>query len=342
MSYTKEVRYSKGEEDMTHTKTKALIAALLLSTLALTGVQANAEVGGSDTRTVTNRPEEPIEMSDLSIKAVALGNALNKEQQTATLNALETGGEVPIFTTNGKDLMKYIPQGNFKEDWAVYSSVYVETQEEGTGIDVVISTPDNITSITPAQYKSAAQTAGLTDVKLTVASIVPIDGSGALAGVYKTVESSGGFIDPTRTAVAQEEMNILNQITENNKDVPGFTDTALNIAQEQIKTVLAGKVKDGDKITDKVIETTVREALESQGLQLSTTEQENLTQVLGQMQDANIFDKLSNEISTEKLNELKEQSKGFIAKAGSFFQSIWTTFLDFITPNNAETTDSTQ
>ena len=43
----------------------------------------------------------------------------------------------------------------------------------------------NITRITAAQYQNAALTAGITDAKLTVASAVPIDGSGALAGVLQ-------------------------------------------------------------------------------------------------------------------------------------------------------------
>lgn len=276
----------------------------------------------------TEEVQDTKEISELSLNAVALGNALTKEQRKETLSALKQGQEVPIYDTTGEDLMLYIPQGNFTKDWAVYSSVYVSTQEEGTGVQVEIATPDNITSITPAQYRNAAQTAGLTDVKLTIASVVPIDGSGALAGVYKVVKEAGGKVDTTRTEVAQTEMQTLNEIANSNKDVEGFTDTALNEAQEQVKGYLANQVKSGEKITDKDISNAVSSALEAQGLQLSDVEQQKLADVLGQMQDANIFDKLNKEMDTEKFEELKAQSKGFISKAGAFFKSVWDSFIN--------------
>ena len=122
-----------------------------------------------------------------SINAIALGNALTDDQKQQTLNSLGQVKEVPIYTTDGNDLMDYISKTDFNAQWKVYSSVHLETKAKGEGIEVEIATPANITSITANQYKNAAQTAGITDAKITVASVIPIDGSGALAGVYKLI-----------------------------------------------------------------------------------------------------------------------------------------------------------
>ena len=47
----------------------------------------------------------------LQVNAVAIGNALTKAQEDYTLERLGIQGETPIYTTNGNDLMKYIPDG---------------------------------------------------------------------------------------------------------------------------------------------------------------------------------------------------------------------------------------
>ena len=137
-------------------------------------VDSTVATDSSDSTTTTSSSER------LQINAVAIGNALTKEQETYTLDKLGIKGETPIYKTSGTDLMSYIPDGGFTTDWAVYSSVRMQTLAEGEGITVDIATPENITRITAAQYQNAALTAGITDAKLTVASAVPIDGSGAL------------------------------------------------------------------------------------------------------------------------------------------------------------------
>ena len=100
----------------------------------------------------------------------------------------------------------------------------MQTLDSGEGITVDIA--DNlkiITRITAAQYqKHAALTAGITDAKLTVASAVPIDGSAGIGrSLQNFVEESGGIINQDRVSVAQDEMDVLSTITEENKDKEG-------------------------------------------------------------------------------------------------------------------------
>ncbi|HJF19659.1 MAG TPA: DUF1002 domain-containing protein [Enterococcus columbae] len=261
-----------------------------------------------------------------NINVIALGNALTQDQKQQTLASLGQTKEVPLYTTDGNDLMKYISKTDFNANWQVYSSVHLETKEQGSGIDVEIATPSNITSITADQYKNAAQTAGITDAKITVASVIPIDGSGALAGVYKIVEESGGQVDATRTQAAQEEMKVLNEITSENQNVEGYSDEKLNAAQEEAKEMLAKAASEGQKINKEVVTEAVNTALKNQGLdQILTKDQVNqIIELLTMLNNKNIFDQLSKEINLDDIkNQLEAKSQGLWGKIQQFFSNIW-------------------
>ncbi|WP_430604135.1 hypothetical protein IGJ19_002406 [Enterococcus sp. DIV1368b] len=283
-------------------------------------VDSTVATDSSESTTTTSSSER------LQINAVAIGNALTKEQETYTLDKLGIKGETPIYKTSGTDLMSYIPDGGFTKDWAVYSSVRMQTLAEGEGITVDIATPENITRITAAQYQNAALTAGITDAKLTVASAVPIDGSGALAGVYKIVEESGGIINQDRVSVAQNEMDVLSSITEENKDKDGYSDEALNKAQEQAKEELAAKTADGKELTQADIQTTVKKALKDNGLEdvMTSDQVTEITSLMSEMKDKNIFEDFVKELDlTEASKQIQEKSKGLWENIKGFFSGIW-------------------
>lgn len=279
-----------------------------------------------------------------SINAIALGNALTDDQKQQTLNSLGQVKEVPIYTTDGNDLMNYISKTDFNAQWKVYSSVHLETKEKGEGIEVEIATPANITSITANQYKNAAQTAGITDAKITVASVIPIDGSGALAGVYKIVKEAGGTVDTTRTQAAQEEMKVLNDITQENQNVSGYSDEKLNAAQEEAKELLAKAASEGQKIDKDTVTQAVNQALENQGLQdILTKEQVNkIIDLLTMLNQKNIFKDMSKEIDLSNLkNELEAKSQGLWEKIKSFFANIWAAISGLFQGGNEEPTQTT-
>ncbi|MEI5989379.1 DUF1002 domain-containing protein [Enterococcus crotali] len=312
---------------MKHKQKKLAVAMSLL--LISTSIYSGATVFATEQSTATSSTNTETSSSaeqNLQINAVALGNALTQEQKDFTLKELGIKGETPQYTTTGKDLMSFIPDGGFTPEWAVYSSVRMETQKKGAGISVDIATPKNITKITEAQYQNAALTAGITDAKLTVASAVPIDGSGALAGVYKIVEESGGIINRDRVGVAQDEMDVLSKITEENKDKEGYSDEALNAAQEQAKKELAVKTADGKKLTQEDIQQTVESALQSQGIKdvMSTDQVKELTTLMSDMKDKNIFEDFVNQLDLSKTKEqIQEKSKGLWENIKGFFSGLW-------------------
>ena len=324
-------------------KKQMILATLLVSSQVLVAAplafaeestSSEARSASSETATSTTDSKEK-----LQINAVAIGNALTKEQENYTLDQLGIKGETPIYTTSGSDLMKYIPDGGFTKDWAVYSSVRMQTLDSGEGITVDIATPKNITRITAAQYQNAALTAGITDAKLTVASAVPIDGSGALAGVYKIVEESGGIINQDRVSVAQDEMDVLSTITEENKDKEGYSDEALNAAQEQAKTELAAQTADGSELTQSDIQATVEKALKDNGLEGIVTSDQvtELTTLMSDMKDKNIFEDFVKELDlSEARKQIEEKSKGLWENVKNFFSGLWSSITGVFGGNSNE------
>ncbi|MUO31988.1 DUF1002 domain-containing protein [Enterococcus gallinarum] len=321
-------------EESTSSEGSSAISQMIETSSSAASDTANSETASSETATSTTDSKEK-----LQINAVAIGNALTKEQENYTLDQLGIKGETPIYTTSGSDLMKYIPDGGFTKDWAVYSSVRMQTLDSGEGITVDIATPKNITRITAAQYQNAALTAGITDAKLTVASAVPIDGSGALAGVYKIVEESGGIINQDRVSVAQDEMDVLSTITEENKDKEGYSDEALNAAQEQAKTELAAQTADGSELTQSDIQATVEKALKDNGLEGIVTSDQvtELTTLMSDMKDKNIFEDFVKELDlSEARKQIEEKSKGLWENVKNFFSGIWSSITGVFGGNSNE------
>ena len=316
-----------------------MATAVLLTTQVTTMAP---QVLAQETATSTTTTSEASGMERLQINAVAIGNALTSEQETYTLDKLGIKGETPIYKTTGADLVKYLPGNGFTDQWAVYSSVRMQTADKNDGITVDIVTPENITKITAAQYQNAALTAGISDAKLTIASAVPIDGSGALAGVYKIVEESGGIIDQKRVEVAQDEMEVLATITEQNKDKAGYSDEALNKAQEEAKTTLAEQTAKGENLTQADIKQAVEDALANNGLKdIITSDQLNeLTSVVDSMKENNILSDFVNQLDLSNAKQqIEEKSKGLWTKIKDFFSGIWSSITGMFGGNDEQPTE---
>ncbi|MGM0182545.1 hypothetical protein IGK74_001466 [Enterococcus sp. AZ150] len=316
-----------------------MATAVLLTTQVTTMAP---QVLAQETATSTTTTSEASGMERLQINAVAIGNALTSEQEIYTLDKLGIKGETPIYKTTGADLVKYLPGNGFTDQWAVYSSVRMQTADKNDGITVDIATPENITKITAAQYQNAALTAGISDAKLTIASAVPIDGSGALAGVYKIVEESGGIIDQKRVEVAQDEMEVLATITEQNKDKAGYSDEALNKAQEEAKTTLAEQTAKGENLTQADIKQAVEDALANNGLKdIITSDQLNeLTSVVDSMKENNILSDFVNQLDLSNAKQqIEEKSKGLWTKIKDFFSGIWSSITGMFGGNDEQPTE---
>lgn len=197
-------------------------------------------------------------LADDDTPVVTLGTSLTDSQRQGTLKTLTAplnGGNYQTITVTGSDLVKYLnPSGdNFTTSSGVWSSAMIQKTSSGSGINVKIldyNGKKNITTITANQYKNAALTAGITDANIYVTSAIPIDGSGALAGVYAAYAKNGNALNQKRVNAAQDEMNTLSGITQDNKNKKGYSDAQLNNAVAGAKNEMA---KQGQNITDSQI-----------------------------------------------------------------------------------------
>ncbi|MBP2057471.1 uncharacterized protein YpuA (DUF1002 family) [Lactobacillus colini] len=189
---------------------------------------------------------------------VTLGASLTSSQRQGTLDTLTAplnGSNYQTINIDGSDLVKYLnPSGdNFTENSGVWSSAMIQKTSSGSGINVHILSyngKNNITTITSNQYKNAALTAGIQDADIYVTSAVPIDGSGALAGVYAAYSKDGNKLNQSQINAAQNEMGTLSSITKENKDKNGYSDAQLNNAVAGAKADMA---KQGQNISNSQI-----------------------------------------------------------------------------------------
>src|SRR5699024_4696988 len=102
-------------------------------------------------------------------------------QQTADLLKIENMNNVASTLATGEDLQKYLEYGS-RNSVSMISSVLVQI-DNNSCVYVNIITPEYISVITEQQYINAANTEGVQDVNIQVASIRAMPGVSALSGV---------------------------------------------------------------------------------------------------------------------------------------------------------------
>ncbi|MDO4680539.1 MAG: DUF1002 domain-containing protein [Aerococcus sp.] len=210
------------------------------------------------------------------------GESLTTDQfnQTKQLLGVKNGTtEIPVAINEMNDLL----HDNYNY-YQVYSSTYITPVNNNGGVTVEIKTPNTITAITQLQYENAAITAGATNVDIKVASAVAVDGSGALAGVYKAFQKSGKTLNSEAVSVAQDELDTAAQITKDNKDKDGYSDESLNAAIADIKEQIQDyKDNNGGSIDHNQIQVIINNVINNYDLN-GILSQDNLNQLNQLMQ----------------------------------------------------------
>lgn len=250
------------------------------------------------------------------------GESLSPAQFNQTkqlLGVKNSTTEIPVAIDELNDLL----QDNYPY-YQVYSSTYITPANNNGGVTVEIKTPETITTITRLQYENAAITAGAVDVDIKVASAVPVDGSGALAGVYKAFQKSGKALNSQAVAVAQDELDTTAKITADNKDKQGYSDESLNAAIADIKEQIQDyKDKNGGRIDHNQIQVIINNVVNNYHLD-GILSQENLDQ-LGQYMQR--FSQL--ELSTEQKqaltnlgDKIRDTTQGIADKAKETWDNL--------------------
>lgn len=306
-------------------KTIKILTAILFSAVATIVVSQNNRVLADD--------ETPV---------VTLGTSLTDSQKDGTLKILTAplnGGNYQTITVTGSDLVRYLnPSGdNFTTSSGVWSSAMIQKTSSGSGINVKIldyNGKNNITTITANQYKNAALTAGITDANIYVTSAIPIDGSGALAGVYAAYAKNGNALNQKQVNAAQDEMNTLSGITQDNKDKKGYSDAQLNNAVAGAKSEMA---KQGQNISDSQIRDIVNNQININhlGNTINNNQKNQIVNLLIEIRDSgalksNSFKGQASKLSSQIENSAKNIFNKFNTPENrSWLQQLWDSIVNF-------------
>ena len=306
-------------------KTIKILTAILFSAVATNVVGQNNRVLADD--------ETPV---------VTLGTSLTDSQKDGTLKILTAplnGGNYQTITVTGSDLVRYLnPSGdNFTTSSGVWSSAMIQKTSSGSGINVKIldyNGKNNITTITANQYKNAALTAGITDANIYVTSAIPIDGSGALAGVYAAYAKNGNALNQKQVNAAQDEMNTLSGITQDNKDKKGYSDAQLNNAVAGAKSEMA---KQGQNISDSQIRDIVNNQININhlGNTINNNQKNQIVNLLIEIRDSgalksNSFKGQASKLSSQIENSAKNIFNKFNTPENrSWLQQLWDSIVNF-------------
>ena len=305
---------------------KKIVRPLIVATMLLGLV--SQQVYAIDTTAINEKWGKP---------TVVYGGGLNDQQikETSKLLGIKDENIVTISKATGEDLVKYLGAGEANTS-VMISSVMVQKRNKGEGVKVHIATPKNITLVTSEQYANAAITAGVADAEIEVAAVSKVTGESALTGVYKAFEANGVVLDGKRTAVAQQELELTNQIAQEQSKEKGFDAAKLDQAMIDIKKSLAEiKEKQGQVATKEDVERIVNEALKKYGLDkvISPTQVNNIIQFALSYQQTSAIDSkqvleqlnsLSNTVKG-KIGQLVDQAnrEGWFDKIVAFFKEIF-------------------
>ena len=273
---------------------------------------------------------------------VTLGSSLTESQKSGTLKTLTAplnGAKYQTITVTGSDLVKYLnPSGdNFTTNSGVWSSAMIQKTSAGSGINVKILDYDgknNITTITANQYKNAALTAGISDANIYVTSAIPIDGSGALAGVYAAFAKNGDALNQKQVNAAQDEMNTLSGITRENKSKDGYSDAQLNNA-------VAGAKSDMAKIGNNISDSQIRDIVNNQikinhlGNTINNNQKNQIVNILIEVRDSGALkNKNFKEQAAELSKQIEKNAQNIFNKFNTpenrnWFQQIWDSVVNF-------------
>lgn len=274
------------------------------------------------------------------------GADLEGQDLQQTEDDLGVDDNYETYSVNVNDVSNYIP--NSSNLSYIYSSATIEHKKWGKGVDVKIDTPNHITKVTSEQYQNAAITAGIKNAEIHIASVEPVTGEGALAGIYKAYEEKGNDLNTEDIQNSNQEMNDLGTISEENKGKDGYSDEALNASIADIKEQLADIKQNQDKqITQQQVEDTVNKVLDERGLseilsdnqiQMINNNMVNVANSNALTSDPKAFKQNAKDVlknieknSDDLLNKAKDKAKDLNTEENrNLLQRIWDSIVEII------------
>ena len=237
---------------------------------------------------------------------LAYGASLSDSQleEIHTIFGLENDNFEAV-SVDGNDLVYFLGSGN--PNASMLSSVLITHRSAGTGVEVSILTPENITRITATQYATAMITAGVTDALVEVAAPTPVTGEAALTGIYKAFAQRGVELDEDRMALAQEQLEMLDNISNYHEDNDDFDSVLLDQAIIEIQGDLADHYQEtGQLATAEEIQAIIVEVLENNNLNDILTP-DQLQRIRGFANSFQLTDAINSPEFRNQLNNLADR-----------------------------------
>lgn len=261
----------------------------------------------------------------------AYGAGLSQKQfvETQRLLKIPEDENLAEIVVSASDYTQFT--GLAMEDSSLYSSVVVKKTKKGSGVRVFINTPDNITQIKDHQYINAALTSGVQDCDIIVGSPIPVTGESALIGVYMAFKDAGFEIDEDATKIATDELIMVNDISQDNKENPDFDSENFSLAIAEIKKKIS-EITDKSDITIGELNIIVTDALNRYDITISDADKAKLISWLDEFKELDIdWKAIGKELSG--LGNFISKKAGEVYKWGQetgFFSKLWSAIKDFI------------
>ena len=238
----------------------------------------------------------------VTIYGAALENDDDLREETSTLLEAEDNDETGYVYSG--DLQNYLNVSY--DDSVLKSSIRIIQRDPGHGLNITLNEEmGEVTKITEETYQNALITSGVTDADVTIAAAEDVTGESALSGIYKAYEVQGEDIPEERTQNAQDELEAITDISEENSDVDGFSQVQLNKMITEIKIEIVNNY-DGE-VTEEDVRNIVDEKMQENGLVgiLSQDQLDRIIVIIMNIQDSGIF-------SGEEADRLIESSRNLV------------------------------
>ncbi len=228
-------------------------------------------------------------------------------------------GSVPELTVTNAEERTYL-EGNV--DSSVIGSksiscVYIETLDEGSGLDISCS---NISWCTKEMYINALVTAGINDAKVIVTAPYSVSGTAALTGVYKAYEDiTGTQLDETAKLTGTQELVVTAELA----DTVGNMD-AVTIVNE-LKSIL-DQTRD---MTDEELREQILQIAEDNNVTLSDSEINSLISLCRSLEKLSFADLKSRVEQAQNMIAGLSKASGVANKLGTGLKSFFTAVTNF-------------
>ncbi|QHJ69284.1 DUF1002 domain-containing protein [Planococcus halotolerans] len=245
------------------------------------------------------------------VPIVVYGGNLSEDEKASVAESLsvEEEAEVEEIEVTGEDLVTYIKDGDARA--RMFSSAKITRKDEGEGLVIQIVTPDNITQVTTEMYANAMLTAGIENATVEVAAPKPVTGHSALVGIYKAYEVNGEQLDPERTDVANDELEVATELAEDVDEAK----------VSELLTEIKKQIAEQNPASREDVEQIVEEQLSKLQIELSPEDRQLLIDLMDRIRQLDIdFSQWSTQL--EDLSKTIEDKIGTIVNDEGFWNSV--------------------